>query len=152
MLFYLWEHNTLTSLHFYRTTRKSSKIFIQVLQDNSSYFLVKGNIWNLQLLVSVQPTQNTAFIHFKSIGKCWECCLKTRQAIHLRVDNTGQRQMYIAGTYVGGGARGVLYLQKSQSNKNREKKWKKNHKIKKIYQNYDNAVYKWVKSEEFSRG
>ena len=27
-----------------------------------------------------------------------------------------------------------------------------NHKIKKIYNNYHNALYKWVKSEEFSRG
>ncbi len=33
-----------------------------------------------------------------------------------------------------------------------EKKEGKNNKIKKIDPNYQNVVYKWVKSDEFSRG
>ncbi len=43
-------------------------------------------------------------------------------------------------------------LKKRANVTNREKKKEKNHKIKKMYKKYHNAVYKWVKSEEFSRG
>ncbi len=53
-----------------------------------------------------------------------------------------------------GGVRGVQRTPppKSQYEKKLRKKKAKNNKIKKIDKNYHNAVYKWVKSDEFTRG
>ncbi len=60
------------------------------------------------------------------------------------------------GAYAGGGEGGGRgggvregTPKKAYLTKIEEKKKEKNHKIKKIYQNYHNAVYKWLKSEDF---
>ena len=57
-----------------------------------------------------------------------------------------------------GVAKGAAHPPK-QTNKNnltkiekKEAKKKKNHKIKEIDKNYHNFVYKWVRSEDYSRG
>ena len=51
----------------------------------------------------------------------------------------------------GGGARGVPHPPKKTIWQKLRKKGK-NHTIKKIYKKITMIVYKWVKSEEFSRG
>ena len=62
------------------------------------------------------------------------------------------------GMFGGGVQEGVVHspkkanLKKTKNKNKMRKKKKKNNKLKKIDHNHHNAIYKWVKSDEFSRG
>ena len=48
--------------------------------------------------------------------------------------------------------RGAAHPTKKADLKKSGEKKEKNNKIMKIYQNYHHTVYKWIKTDEFSRG